>query len=122
MNAADALKYILWRYGQEHAGEDHQERVRVVNEWLEQQAASPVALDAPEQDVPPEVLRILPHWGEIMLSLAENMRPYSTDRSVDLRREVQIITDWLVSLRPHDAPAAGANGGERCQSLTTQPR
>jgi hypothetical protein len=30
----EALRYILWRYGQDHSGEDHQERVRVAMEWL----------------------------------------------------------------------------------------
>jgi hypothetical protein len=35
----DALKYILWRYGQDHSGEDHQERLREATEWLEAQLA-----------------------------------------------------------------------------------
>jgi hypothetical protein len=30
----EALRYILWRYSQDHSGEDHQERVRVAMEWL----------------------------------------------------------------------------------------
>jgi hypothetical protein len=30
----EALRYILWRYGQDHTGEDHQERVREATAWL----------------------------------------------------------------------------------------
>lgn len=33
--APEALHYILWRYGQDHTGEDHQERLKVVAAWLE---------------------------------------------------------------------------------------
>lgn len=29
----EALKYILWRYGQDHRGEDHQKRIQEVKEW-----------------------------------------------------------------------------------------
>ena len=31
----EALRYILWRYGQDHSGEDHQERLRVAEAWLD---------------------------------------------------------------------------------------
>jgi len=39
--APEALRYILWRYGQDHTGEDHQERLRVASEWLASLAQQP---------------------------------------------------------------------------------
>jgi hypothetical protein len=30
----DALRYILWRYSQDHTGEDHQARVVEAQAWL----------------------------------------------------------------------------------------
>lgn len=63
-----------------------------------------------EQRLPPSiVLNILPRWAEIMLAISKDIRPHNVDGSVDLRREVQIVADWLSSLA-QDSPAA--TGGE----------
>lgn len=47
MVAPEALRYILWRYGQDHTGEDHQRRAKEATEWL---AALPTLPKAPRAD------------------------------------------------------------------------
>ena len=49
MKAPDALHYILWRYGQDHRGEDHQQRLATVQEWL---ATLEAPKDEPQLDWP----------------------------------------------------------------------
>lgn len=37
----DSLRYILWRYGYDHSGEDHQARLKDAQAWLSQVAPVP---------------------------------------------------------------------------------
>jgi hypothetical protein len=50
----DALRYILWRYGQEHKGEDHQARLAAAQEWL-----ATLHLLTPETVPVDDIVRIL---------------------------------------------------------------